>query len=485
MHLRAQAKMDILEDRGYFWWHNNTTPNDGIAGTLRVDQDGRISLELDGILSKGQSPFRVIEQTLGPDCKEICGVLKGSGKHALLHGISKRGGRFSSNGISYEKYHATTCLLRPAAFANDCNIDTVTKVTANLSGFEEWIGLDDIRVTQQPDGLAAVYVKPNNLSYTVGPDTLDVTYDLLGPWLAPASQNNVSMRQMAMIEYNFNTEATLTEATRVFGLIADLIIVLTGSEYRLPWPTVTLADGSQACDAYFPRHKGDSEPPQRFEAWVPFHHLEGNLGALFQTWKDKRAALGPAIYLYLGTRRGLTIYVEHRFVNLIWGIESLHRSTTPSEHAKSRVQEKIDRILSFVTNKRDRAWTKQKLKYAGEPSLAERIFAIINSLPVTFEKALVTKFAKDCADLRNKISHFGGHAEEASYSQFIVELERKSDALSFLYHATILRLLGIEGQHIVNFFDHGVESFSVKRALIDSGLVARIDKGTVATPDGK
>ena len=41
--------------------------------------------------------------------------------------------------------------------------------------------------------------------------------------------------------------------------------------------------------------------------------------------KTKREEFGPGFYLYLGTRRGMALYAEHSFVNLIWGLEAFHR----------------------------------------------------------------------------------------------------------------------------------------------------------------
>ena len=45
-------------------------------------------------------------------------------------------------------------------------------------------------------------------------------------------------------------------------------------------------------------------------------------GAIWSRWKAMRDEFGPGFYLYLGLRRGMAMYIEHRFVNLIWGLEA-------------------------------------------------------------------------------------------------------------------------------------------------------------------
>jgi len=38
---------------------------------------------------------------------------------------------------------------------------------------------------------------------------------------------------------------------------------------------------------------------------------------------EKRRKHGPGFYLFLGALRSREMYVEHRFANLVWGIDAL------------------------------------------------------------------------------------------------------------------------------------------------------------------
>lgn len=100
-------KTIILEERGYFWWHNEPipknhfAPDSSITGTLKIDEEGRVELELDGVLSSDGNPFAALHGYGEPfsSDKNIQGILKSSNKFALLIGLVKNGG--SSNQMEF------------------------------------------------------------------------------------------------------------------------------------------------------------------------------------------------------------------------------------------------------------------------------------------------------------------------------------------------------------------------------------------------
>jgi hypothetical protein len=64
------------------------------------------------------------------------GLLKGSGQHILLVELIRNGGQMKTNGISYERYIAYTCLVcesEPVAAEL-----TFKHLIVPLSGYEEW-----------------------------------------------------------------------------------------------------------------------------------------------------------------------------------------------------------------------------------------------------------------------------------------------------------------------------------------------------------
>jgi ApeA N-terminal domain 1 len=101
--------------------------------------------------------------------------------------------------------------------------------------------------------------------------------------------------------------------------------------------------------------------PRYFDCVANFIELRGTFGSIWETWRSKREEFGSGFYLYLGTRRGMRLYVEHRIANLVWGVEAFHRTKYPTP-ATSRLRDKIDRVVSQIRAKKDKEWLTDKLK---------------------------------------------------------------------------------------------------------------------------
>jgi len=93
-------------------------------------------------------------------------------------------------------------------------------------------------------------------------------------------------------------------------------------------------------------------------------------------------------------------------------------------------------------------------------------------VPVNLDLERVRKFAKGCAKDRNEMSHFGEHRDEdRTYSEFMLALDRKSEALSHLYHLLILSVIGVDRTILRNWFDQGFRSYPMKSNLVEVGLM--------------
>jgi epoxyqueuosine reductase QueG len=158
---------------------------------------------------------------------------------------------------------------------------------------------------------------------------------------------------------------------------------------------------------------------------------------------------------------GNPIYLENRFVNLIWGMESYHRSKGTKRVADVKLQEKIDRILAHVP-KKDVKWLARQLNHGAEPSLETRIFETLISLPLNLDQDRCRAFAKSCGDRRNEISHYGGQRQNGIYNDFIMDLAKKSDALEYLHHALLLHEMQIEDKIVYNYIFNNYKSYHIK-----------------------
>lgn len=85
-------------------------------------------------------------------------------------------------------------------------------------------------------------------------------------------------------------------------------------------------------------------------------------------------------------------------------------------------------------------------------------------------------FSEACADLRNKISHFGGQQNGEPYCDFIGNLRKKSMALSTLYHALILHEIGIDAAILKRWLYNSFGSDVIEQNFVEVGLLKAQDK---------
>jgi len=469
--------MAILEERGIFWWADEATPegkfapDSCVAGLLTIAADGRTSLELDGWLQSKHGPFSGMVQGELPAEKHIRGLLKGSGNHVLLLGLIRSGGRFSSNKISYERYVATRCLVSETAFAKKYALK-FRRLRVSLEGYEEWLRLKALKVARTRQKITATYKKPKKADYRVLDGNLTIEFELGGKESGSMFGNNLTMNETAAVSLRFNSAKTLDAIAAEYQHLEEFFMLMTDTNYELPWPSIGLNKDS-LCRFYFTKleNLGSREVPKYYNCIVNFMQIRECFGSLWSTWKKKREELGPGLYLFLGTRRATKMYVEHRFVNLVWGIEAFHRNKYEPAGSPP-LKEKVDRVINDVKRSKDRRWLKQQLKNALEPSLGERIAETLGVLPLDLDATRLRTFSDTCARLRNDISHFGGQRQkQGSYTEFITQLHDLSEALSPLYHMLLLHELGIEAKILKWWVYEGFHSYPIKVHLAKAGLL--------------
>jgi hypothetical protein len=467
-----------LEDRGFFWTSeealpNGEVPSDAVPGVLTIDSEGTIQLELDGMFSGSGHPWKVILDDTRDDLKgrTFWGLLKKSSQYVKLNGLFRNGGAARSRGISYVIYLVETCLVAGGPFPDEDLVDDVREIEVDIAGFEEWVGQGELQPKKTPRTLSVKHTTTKPKRYQLDDGTLELRSEVQGPAIPQLKRHHVELKTRHFIAWAPRQPCATADAIERYKVLQDLMILLTGSDRPLEWPTVTLGAKSRVATAYFYRIGGKSKAPGLHDLFTLFDHVALEFGQLYQRFIEMRRDLGPGIYLYLATRRGMTFYVEHRFASLVWGLEALHRRSTPPQ--TTALDKKIDRILNDIQLSKDRKWLKAKLAHAGEPSLQERLFDLFDSLlsPLDVEKEAIRKFSVRCADVRNLISHFGGR-RHANSESLTMEAQELSEVLGFIYHLLLLKELGIEPARLRSLLYDAPSTFAGRHWCQRIGLLA-------------
>jgi hypothetical protein len=217
----------------------------------------------------------------------------------------------------------------------------------------------------------------------------------------------------------------------------------------------------------------------RYFTWTNFHALQESFGDLFCTWQAQVEQYGAGYYLYLAALRSTLPYSEHNFINLIWALESLHRKKQRSDGAdtpaalerKTRIQS-IREKLADANDAADWQWFEDRaLDYQRSPTLADRIFDSLSTLPIAFDEKALRSFSVRCAERRNGISHEGGPREHETYQEFFRDVSNLNNNLSYLYHALLLYEIGLDKKLLMHAMTTGgLAEMRILPALLRVGL---------------
>lgn len=267
----------LLQERGLFWWAdqpvpaNQFAPDSAILGELKIDAEGRTTLDLDALLTDLSRVPPSVAVSDDPQLRgrRILGKLKDSNKRVLLCDLLRRGGRFASSNISFEGFRALHCLVGEQDFPRKLSDLSFSYVDVDLKGFEEWLRLGSIRVKRSKRTLQAKYHHPKRIDYPLDNGKLALIYDLFGPRFGDRREDTLNLRESVTLRIRQNKKVTITETTEYYGLLNDLFILMTDSAYGLGWPTVAVRN-RQHYTLFFQKITSNDAAPRYFECLTNF-----------------------------------------------------------------------------------------------------------------------------------------------------------------------------------------------------------------------
>lgn len=470
-----------LDEQGYFWWREEKYPNDHFApenhvtGWLKISINGEIRLELDGVLPSDEHPLTRIagNRSAGHVPRMIQGVTKDTGKRVLLLDAVGNGGRFNSNSFSFERYSATMCLIGNSDFPKRRASPLFSTMEIDLTGFENWLllGTLDLRRTRRSVTLRMDEARDIVFNTPAGKLVLEKHTEVIEP--NGLHRFEAKVREFMTLVVRKTPAMTSEQIRTEYTAIQDLLTLLTDSHYSLAWPAVQISGSKKYYSFVFRRLGSSANPPGIHDMSLHLPKIKEKFGEMYAAWRIKREEFGAGFYSYLSTRRDIKLYVENQFINLVQGLESFHRTKYGSTIPASSLQAKIDRILGDVKLEKDRTWLERKLRHSAEPTLEERLFVLVKSLPFRMGEDQIRTFVAACAHLRNDLAHFGGQRTRQSSADFLQEISTKSDALGFFYHMLLLREIGLEDRLINDWLKPGLASMRARAALAKAGFTGK------------
>lgn len=463
----------LIEERGLFWWSDNAigdniAPEGGVFGTLTVDDNGVIRLELDGLMpGRATSGIEFGRERL-PVTHSIVGLLKTSNQYVVLGDLSKNGGNYRSHGLSYDVYGAWTCLVSRYPFNKTGVTPKFRNMTIPLDGYEVWVGFGSIDIKPARNYVKVEYKKNGEHVFRLADKIIRLRYGVDGPNDSFFTRE-ATYKSFGAFDLTFKRGVNVGDLIIQHRRLEDLLIILSNFERDLSWPTVSVYKKSYQAILYYRRDKRKNVELERHGCWTLLPEILFSFETILRRWDERSDLLGPGFFMYSSTRRGVKLFIETEFNNLIIGLESFDRTLNPVKEDKGH-KDKLERILDAV-DLTDRTWLKSKLRRSGDPNLQSRLIRILSELHLGLQRKRMASFALRCQSFRNKIVHEGGYANATEQSALMVNLSNISPGLSALYHARILKEIGLDDSSIWNIFYKKFGSTHLQIWLFIAGLI--------------
>jgi hypothetical protein len=187
-----------------------------------------------------------------------------------------------------------------------------------------------------------------------------------------------------------------------------------------------------------------------------YEALSPNFQEILKKWFECHERLEPVLDLFSAVIMNLVLTDKSRFLYLAQALEVYHaRSGFPSiGMSKNSFEERIKAILENAPEA-ERAWLKEKLCYANQKTLAERIADILESNRAEVQRLTsnIPDFATKIRHSRNYYTHYDQKLWESGKVADGLELSRMIHALIYLLEICLLKELGIKGEPISEVLD--------------------------------
>jgi hypothetical protein len=456
-------------ERGQFWLADGAEQtSSGPAmqqGLLTINEDGGSTIDLDMAEWSWKREAKPFPASMA-DKFNVVGFLPAQSLYVWLQDAQLRSppGLSTGGGTRLSSY---LTLFYTAPVSGPGMGPSIKKMTIPLGVLWPWLQYPMPRISQTDTKIEILYqldmkdeFKLSNGSLAVRIRT-SISQDIV--------KRTISPKQQAWLDFEFDRPLSLTESKDFFLHTEDFFVLLTDQECSLEWPEIQLSESEGTGNICVFRRRPQNSEISAHGLWIDYPKIRQKFGEIIESWMDMCPKYGAAFHLYLGIRRGNSVYAEHKFANFMWGLEALHRKAKPISKALSSDQEKkinkICEVTKGILNSNERRKLKRSIRDINERRLSDKLYDLFSELSLGFSDKQLRQFTIKCADRRNAISHYGGPRNDNDYDEFIGEVIHLNMALDQLYHASILKQIGISDDLIRHIFCESLTSARIREQL--------------------
>ena len=433
-----------------------SSPEKEVPGMLSISDGGAVKLELThpghtnikalfGDNTEGFRIFGHVEKD-GPVTLDQC--------HYVTETRSMVHGRWTTSHVIWANRAFIGFSYNEDA---DPRFDTVI---FSVEGIDEWVGISGIEVDEEIEKrtLTISYNQPEEVSLDLhnGMQLL-ITFVPTFPGLPSAKSAEVS--QKTYFKLVSQEERALDEFTSIAEKITAFLCFVMNEIICLESVTATSDNlrhnvgGSRAVTIYVPSWPYSKDKPKINEMDMLFRlgEIQNCAQSIINKWLQNYEQIAPALDLYFLTKAGTLPTLNIQFLALAQALEAFHRRTSDEKHMDEVEFKEIRKALVNKCPKRERNWFAQKLNYANELTLKNRLERMIEPFDCLIDDERRPQLIEHIKNTRNYLTHYDPKLEKKAAKGLGLELLcRKMNAL---FRLQFLKLIGFDEQEIDDIVD--------------------------------
>ena len=437
---------------GVFWLPSS--PRTQVPGILSISDGGEVKLELTQPLdsSSVEALFDYSDQTI---LGRILGHVDKDGPVIIdrCYHMSK------TRNIVHGGLIASDVILANRAFMTFSDQEDESPrfntVTFSVEGIDEWIGISGIEVDPQFENsaLTILYNRPEDVTLSLENGMqLQITFAWTPPGLPATKRAEVTQkiyfRLVSQEPHELDVFISVAEKIAAFLcfiideiVCLDEVIATADNRYQ---ETHSGTPVKIYCSSW-PYSKDEPEI-QDWRILFRFKKIQNRAESIINSWMESWGQVAPAFDLYFLTKTGRIGSRNLQFLTLVQALEAFHRTTSNEKHMDEDKFKEIRKQLIKVCPKEERNWFAQKLNYANELNLKNRLDIMTKPFDNFMGGEYRSKLIESIKDTRNYLTHYDPClAQKAVEGQSLKFLIIKMNALFRLH---FLKLIGFDEQEI-------------------------------------
>ncbi|WP_160691704.1 HEPN domain-containing protein [Clostridium sp. C2-6-12] len=371
-----------------FWYLPDNRENK-IYGTLNIDEDNKLKLNLCGVFGELKEQFNYEK------LKVINGFTKEGEKITLLNS-NIADFKFKMPGIPSKNYMPQYMII--GEHFNSIDEIKINSVSSRYTDLSKWISIAPFERDVQDEEKEFVlrYKLPEQRTYKLNDKTVKISFNATmdGDLL-----KECTIYQNTLINFGELKEKTLDLTLDLINDFSEFLTLCIGEKISSYDIQAITEKGNKIKIIWNGMLLKEDSEKTLYSILVPYPFIQDKFQECLENWYKKNRQLKPIIN-YVVEAYEKVFYIPMSFMKIIQAFEAFSRRMRNNCKVDSKEhQNRIDYIINRIDNEDYKKWLEDKLRYSNEPNLNSRIKDLFTELDF-----ILNMTAKEKKSIANKIT---------------------------------------------------------------------------------